>query len=321
MSFAEQSVQVCDAPRYDATLGAWMLTRHADVAAALREPALSMSDGDVADLPTFAAAQLATWRDGAESSARRMVASLPTGEPVDLVRAFAAPWSLALACDVTGASSAHAPRLAALARAVFLAAAHATDASLAPDAHRAVAALAAALPATPLAVQAFVALTQTLPCTLAGAWHALLAHPDQARLLRAEPALLPRAVDELLRHAGPSRAVFRRARADVAIGGAHVAAGDRVALMLSAANHDPARFPDPWRLDVRRRTAGHVALGGGAHACAGGSVVRVALSVATGALLDAAAVIEPAGEPTWLGGFAIRGVASLPVVLRASPSS
>ncbi len=89
--------------------------------------------------------------------------------------------------------------------------------------------------------------------------------------------------------------------------------------MLSAANHDPARFPEPGRLDVRRDAAGHLAFGGGAHSCPGAPLIRMAVAVATDALLSMTSAVELVGEVEWIGGFAIRAPASLPVVLRREP--
>jgi cytochrome P450 len=313
-------------PRFDPALGAWVLTRYADVSAALRDPRWSASvAGDAAHTEVRGAAaqamspaRLATWRAEAEASARVLIGGLPVGEPVDLVGAFARPWSAALAARATGAPPADADRLDRLAREVFLAAAHATDAGPQPRAQAAVAELAVCFPGAGASadVQAYVALSQTLPCVLAGAWLELIRHPDEADRLRAGPGLMPGAVEELLRHGGPSRAVFRLAAAGMGIGGARIAPGDRVVLMLSAANHDPARFPEPGRLDVRRDAAGHLAFGGGAHACPGAPMVRMAVAVATGALLAATTAIEPADEAEWIGGFAIRAPATLPAVLR-----
>ena len=102
----------------------------------------------------------------------------------------------------------------------------------------------------------------------------------------------------------------------MSIGRASVAPGDRVILMLSAANHDPAQFPEPGRLDVRRDAAGHLAFGRGAHSCSGAPLIRMAVAVATDALLSMTSAVEPVGEVEWIGGFAIRAPASLPVVLR-----
>jgi hypothetical protein len=168
-------------------------------------------------------------------------------------------------------------------------------------------------------VQAFVALSRTLPCALAGAWLELLKQPDDAARLRSEPSLMSRAVEELLRLAGPSRAVFRRALHEVEIGGARIPAGEHVVLMLSAANRDPAKFADPERFDLHRDASSHVAFGRGAHSCSGASLIRTAMAIATRALLDDTTDAELAGDVTWIGGFAINGPASLPVVLlRAS---
>ena len=249
-----------------------------------------------------------------------MTERLPAGVPVDLVEAFARPWSAMLAVLATDAPPADAERLDRLAREVFLAAAHATDSAFPPQALAAVAELARCFPGAAAAadVQTYVALSQTLPCFLANAWFALFQRSDEADRLRVQPELMPKAVEELLRHAGPSRAIFRR-RSEISIGRASVAQGDRVILMLSSANHDPAQFPEPGRLDVRRDAVGHLAFGRGAHFCPGAPIIRMAVAVATAALLHATREVEPIGEVDWIDGFAIRAPASLSVVLRREP--
>jgi cytochrome P450 len=314
---------------FDSALGAWVLTSYADVSTALRDPRLSVSgtsaDGDAAHVAVREAAahalspaRLAAWRAEVEASARVLTERLPAGVPVDLVGAFARPWSVTLAVRATGAPPADAERLDRLAREVFLAAAYATDSGFQPRAQAAVAKLASSFPGAGASadVQTYVALSQTLPCFLANAWLELFRRSDEADRLRAQPELMPKAVEELLRHASPARAVFRRALAEMSIGRASVAPGDRVILMLSAANHDPAQFPEPGRLDVRRDAAGHLAFGRGAHSCPGAPLIRMAVAVATDALLSMTSAVEPVGEVEWIGGFAIRAPASLPVVLR-----
>jgi cytochrome P450 len=201
---------------------------------------------------------------------------------------------------------------------VFLAAAYATDSGFQPRAQAAVAKLASRFPGAGASadVQTYVALSQTLPCFLAKAWLELFRRSDEADRLRAQPELMPNAVEELLRHASPARAVFRRALDEMSIGRARIAPGDRVILMLSAANHDPTQFPEPGRLDVGRDAAGHLAFGRGAHSCPGAPSIRMAVAVATDALLGMTSAVEPIGEVEWIGGFAIRAPASLPVVLR-----
>jgi cytochrome P450 len=318
--------------RFDSGLGAWVVTRYADVSAALLDPRLSASgtssDGEAAHVAVREAAahamaptRLAAWRAELEASARVVAERQPAGVPVDLVRAFARPWSVALAVRATGARPADAERLDRLARDVFLAAACATDAGLPPRAQAAVAQLASRFPSARASadVQTYVALSQTLPCFLAAAWWELFRRPDEADRLRAQPELMPGAVDELLRHASPARAVFRRALAGLSIDGASVAPGDRVILMLSVANHDPARFPEPGRLDIRRDAAGYLAFGRGAHSCPGAPLIRLAVAVATGALLRLTSAVELVGEVEWIGGFAIRAPDSLQVVLRRMP--
>jgi cytochrome P450 len=297
------------------------------VLAALREPRLAA--GDAHDTPSaqraireaagrdLAPDRLARWRAEFGPLAQQLAAALPTGTPVDLLAGFARPWSLELALAVTGAPRAHAAELAQLAREVFLAAASTNDGVVHPQARVAASELARSFPGTAatLGVQSFIALSQTLPHFLAAAWLTLFGDPTTNLLLRAAPDLMPDAAEELLRHAGPSRAVFRHALADVHIGPAHIRSGDRVVLVLAAANHDPARFPTPDQLDLRRTAKDHVAFGRGAHACSGAGLVRLATAVATEALLGAAESVELAGPVHWIDGFAIRVPASLIAVL------
>lgn len=317
------------AARFDASLDAWVLTSYADVVAALHAPRLSGGGGDD---PTAQAAHVAVrdaarralssdhiarWRDTLDSSARQLVRALPADEPVDLVRSFAEPWSVSIAMAVSRARVDDVPRLTRLAREVFLAAACATSSDLPAHALAASAELAQglarndALDTASADVQSFVALTQTLPCALAAAWLELFQRPDDVAQLRDRAELMPRAVEELLRLAGPSRAVFRRAGGDVQIGDARLGVGDRAVLMLSAANRDPAKYSDPEKLDIHRDTSGHVAFGRGAHSCSGAALIREAIAIGTRALIDATTRLELTGDVEWLDGFAIRGPTSL----------
>ena len=315
--------------RFDAERGAWILTTYADVSVALRDERLSLAgagDNSTAALTTFrdvvshalSSQRLAVWRAAMVQSARRFADALHDNQPVDLVTAFARPWSIEVAAIIAGATRPESTRLAASAHEIFLAAANATNSDPQPDTHRAIAKLSRGLagPDPVIAVQTFVALTQTLPCLLAGAWLALLSDAELMHRLRTTPNLVPRAVDELLRITSPSRAVFRCADADISIGAAKIASGERVILMISAANLDAAQFSDPTHIDPSRGSMGHLALGMGMHPCLGASLVRAALTCATTALLDATTCIELAGQVDWLDGFAIRAPTSLPVVLR-----
>jgi hypothetical protein len=313
--------------RFDSALQAWVLSSHEEVGAALRDPHLAAGSSDPtavhlalrdAAAHTLSADRLASWHAAFERSALERAAALPADRPIDLVASFAAPWALSLAVSVTGAPPAAAAELADLARQVFLAAAFRTDDREQPESLGPAAALARRLPGAEgtIDVQAFVALSQTLPHLLGGVWLELFGQPDAARRVRDEPRLSTQALEELLRLAGPAHAVFRRARADVRIGGASIRAGDRVVLLLAAASRDPARFPDPDKVDLDRAARDHHAFGGGAHACSGARLVRAAALTATDALLRTTDTIELLAPVTWIDGFAIRAPASLPAVLR-----
>ncbi|MEU7150359.1 cytochrome P450 [Streptomyces sp. NPDC045456] len=119
---------------------------------------------------------------------------------------------------------------------------------------------------------------------------ALLTHPDQRRLLDEDPALLPRAVHELMRWCGPIQATqLRYATEDTEVAGVQVRQGDALMFSLVAANHDPRHYTGPERLDLTRQPAGraedHVGFGHGMHYCLGASLARQEAEVAFGKLL------------------------------------
>jgi cytochrome P450 len=129
---------------------------------------------------------------------------------------------------------------------------------------------------------------QTPTNLIANAVHALLSHPDQLALLRAEPALMPGAVEELTRWCGPQLLTIPRyAREDVDFDGVPIGKGDAVTAALAAANRDPRVFPDPDRLDITRSVAaaGHLGYAHGPHFCFGAPLARLQTEVAITALL------------------------------------
>lgn len=114
----------------------------------------------------------------------------------------------------------------------------------------------------------------------------LLRNPDQLAALRADPALLPTAVEECLRLVGPvAFSSMRFTSEDVQFGEVTVPAGEIVALGLWTAGHDPAKFPDPLRFDVGRKVNPHLAFGRGAHFCIGANLARMEAQIALGSLL------------------------------------
>jgi cytochrome P450 len=144
---------------------------------------------------------------------------------------------------------------------------------------------------------------------------ALLRHPDQLARLRADRALLPTAIEELMRFDSPLQLFERTATEDVEIAGVTVREGQKIAALLGSANHDPAVFAAPSTLDVGRTDNPHITFGAGVHFCIGAPLARVELQASFGALLDRTSRLELGGEPVRRPEFVIRGLAQLPVVL------
>ncbi|MFF4425608.1 cytochrome P450 [Streptomyces sp. NPDC001549] len=114
---------------------------------------------------------------------------------------------------------------------------------------------------------------------------ALLQNPEQLAALRADPALIDQAVEELLRYLSVAKSFMRTALEDVEVGGQTIEAGTTVVLSYNTANRDPERYPDPHTLDLGRDAGGHLAFGHGIHLCLGAQLARVEMRVAFSALL------------------------------------
>ena len=161
---------------------------------------------------------------------------------------------------------------------------------------------------------------ETVVTFIGNAVLALLGNPGQLRLLRDRPWLLPAAVDELLRYDGPfQRSAFRVATQDVDLGGARIAAGDSVVVVLGSADRDPDRFPHPDRLDIAAGRGEGVAFGHGVHTCLGAHLARLESRLAIGALLarfpDLELAVPPAAVRRGPRSLFVRGVEALPVRL------
>jgi cytochrome P450 len=126
--------------------------------------------------------------------------------------------------------------------------------------------------------------------------HALLRFPDELRRLRDDPALMPSAIEEMLRFESPLQFNNRMLTAPVELGGRSFGEGTFVTLCIGAANRDPAQFADPERFDVGRRPNRQLAFGHGDHACAGMNVARMEARIAVGRLLARFPGLA-AGEP------------------------
>jgi cytochrome P450 len=146
---------------------------------------------------------------------------------------------------------------------------------------------------------------------------ALLEHPDQLARLRADPDLLPAAIEELMRYDSPLQLFERTATEDVEIGGVTVARGQKIAALLGSANRDPGVFADPDTLDVGRTDNPHISFGAGVHFCIGAPLARVELQASFGALLSRTSRLELGAPARRRPEFVIRGLQELPVVLTA----
>jgi cytochrome P450 len=144
---------------------------------------------------------------------------------------------------------------------------------------------------------------------------ALLNNPDQLDRLRADPSLIPGAVEELIRFDAPLQLFERTAMADTQIGDVSIPAGTKIAALLGSANHDPSIFSDPSRLDVGRADNPHLGFGAGIHFCVGAPLARVELQVSLTTLLTRFASIEAAGPAQRRPEFVIRGLHRLPVTV------
>ncbi|MFD8335457.1 cytochrome P450 [Streptomyces solisilvae] len=143
-------------------------------------------------------------------------------------------------------------------------------------------------------------------------WWALFRHPEQLAALRADPdALLPTAVDELLRFDTPLQLFERWVLEDIEVGGTVIPRGSEVALLFGSANRDPARFDRPDDLDLSRADNPHVSFGAGIHYCLGAPLARLELMASFGALLRKAPGMRLVGEPERGTNFVIRGLREL----------
>ena len=145
--------------------------------------------------------------------------------------------------------------------------------------------------------------------------HALMTHRGELERLAADPALLPTAVEELLRYESPLQLNNRLATAPIELRGQVIPAGTFVTLGIGAANRDPEVHAEPDRLDIARKPNPHLAFGQGAHACAGLNVARLEARIAIGRLVARHPRVALRGEPLRDRRVRFRGFRSVPFTL------
>ena len=158
----------------------------------------------------------------------------------------------------------------------------------------------------------------TTVATFANLLHCFASHAEQWQVLRTAPALIPAAVDEVLRYASPVHTFCRTSTEAVDFDGVSMPANTKLLCVMGAANRDAARWPDAERFEIRRAAQPHVAFGSGIHVCVGQHVARQEITVLLTALVARVARIELAGAAAWRVGNAVHTLKSLPLRLRAA---
>lgn len=143
---------------------------------------------------------------------------------------------------------------------------------------------------------------------------ALLRHPDQLNALYEDRSRIGSAVEELLRYDALNQGLIRIAIQEVVLGGKTIHRGERVLLLLTAANRDPAQFTAPDRLDVERNPNRHIAFGSGVHFCTGAPLGRAVIQIALSTVVSRLPELRLAAETVeWRDGLRAHGLMSLPV--------
>lgn len=155
---------------------------------------------------------------------------------------------------------------------------------------------------------------ETTTNLIGNALRAFLAHPEDLVALRADPALMAGAIEEVLRWDGPTGALVRVVAMDHTRMGRQLRTGERVFIMVNAANRDPRKFPDPERFDIRRAPNPHLSFNTGVHFCLGAPLARAEAITALNHFLAAFHSIEIVGDgPEYMDTMVMRGVKSLKI--------
>jgi cytochrome P450 len=154
---------------------------------------------------------------------------------------------------------------------------------------------------------------ETTRNAISGGLLALIEYPQERTRLLNDPALMPTAIEEILRWTSPITHIARVATGDTELAGTKIKEGDRVALWIPSANRDESLFENPYRFDIARRPNEHIAFGKGEHFCAGAHLARLELRLMLADLLSRIEHIELAGAVERLQSNLIAGIKHMPV--------
>jgi len=145
----------------------------------------------------------------------------------------------------------------------------------------------------------------------------LARNPVSLAQLRANPALIRPAIEEVMRYDSPVQATSRVAREPIAIGGQVIEPGQNIYLLFGSANRDEAQFSDPERFDITRQPNRHLTFAHGPHFCLGAAVARAEAQTAVLTIVQRCANLQLASDHVdWIEGFAFRGPQLLPITFR-----
>ena len=168
-----------------------------------------------------------------------------------------------------------------------------------------------------IAILLLIAGNETTTNLLGGMLHTYACHPDQYDIIRADPQLIPQAIEEHLRYTTPIQNLYRYTRADYRVGDVTIPAGSRVLLSFGAANRDPRAFDDPNSFRADRNPRAHVAFGYGAHLCLGAPLARMEAQAVLRELVARVSRVSLSGPTSWSTNSSLRGPTRLPIVLHA----
>ncbi|WP_156670636.1 cytochrome P450, partial [Mycobacterium sp. E136] len=169
-----------------------------------------------------------------------------------------------------------------------------------------------------IAIHLLIAGNETTTNLLGGMFDTLARNPDQYDMIRADPDLIPMAVEEQLRVTTPIQNLYRYTRADYEIAGVTIPKGSRVLLLFGAANRDPLAFEEPDQYRAERNPRMHIAFGYGAHMCLGAPLARMEAQAVLRELVSRVSRIDTVGDTTWSHHSSLRGPTRLAVRLTAA---